>query len=211
MTAAGRDGSGEGDRILLIRFQNFQSLGVMANMSRITVIVGTLLGWLGVESKVPALAENEQNVISQMRENVFNLDPATIGISRSNYSGQVWGMLFETGTERGAYSLVVLADGTTSLYFSTGGGIIGAGEHSSVRIVSKNLLLKANDAIDHSTLATTHPLSYDGISIFYFLTFEGTCSYSASESKLGNGQDSLSTLFHSSHEVISELRTINSN
>ena len=177
-------------------------------MSRVVVIIGVLFGWLGVVSKMTASAQNEQSLMSEMRESVFKLDPATIGISPSNYSGHVWGMIFETGIEREAYSLVVLADGTTSLYFSTGGGIIGAGEHSNVRTASKNLLLKANDAIGRSTFTQAHPLPYDGTSVFYFLTFDGTRFYSAPESRLGNGQDKLSPLFHASHEVISELRAI---
>ena len=38
----------------------------------------------------------------------------------------VWGVLMELGLEQGVATMVAFADGTVSLYFSGGGGIIGA-------------------------------------------------------------------------------------
>lgn len=87
----------------------------------------------------------KSNVMPEMRERVFAVKPDEIGLSKSNYSAEVWGILMETGFKGGgAYSLVVLADGTTSLYFSTGAGVIGAGQHEQVRKASMHFLAGAN-------------------------------------------------------------------
>src|SRR5688572_16670054 len=42
-------------------------------------------------------------------------------------------VVFDWGMGNGSATLVAFDDGTTSLYFSGGGGIIGAGAHDAVR------------------------------------------------------------------------------
>jgi hypothetical protein len=50
------------------------------------------------------------------------------------------GGLMEMGIGANVATLVVVADGTTSFYFSTGGGIIGVGFHEPVKGPSKPFL-----------------------------------------------------------------------
>src|SRR5262245_22254743 len=56
----------------------------------------------------------------------------------------VWGVLMETGYAQGPVTLVVIGDGTTSLYYPTGGGVIGAGPHPAVAAASTALLVTAD-------------------------------------------------------------------
>ena len=53
-------------------------------------------------------------------------------MARGPDSASTWGAVMETGYPNGVASLVCLRDGTTSLYTSTGGGIIGGGAHDPV-------------------------------------------------------------------------------
>jgi hypothetical protein len=48
-------------------------------------------------------------------------------------------LLMETGYDKAIVSLVAIADETVSLYVSNGGGIIGAGQHESVREAARRL------------------------------------------------------------------------
>jgi len=73
------------------------------------------------------------DVLGEMREQVFSTRPQTIDVAPASDQTRIWVVVMETGYPEAVASLVVVADGTTSLYFSNGGGIIGAGEHSSVR------------------------------------------------------------------------------
>ena len=50
------------------------------------------------------------------------------------------GGLMETGYPRAVATLVVVADGSTSLYLSNGGGTIGAGQHARVRSASAEFM-----------------------------------------------------------------------
>jgi hypothetical protein len=52
----------------------------------------------------------------------------------------VSGLVVDVPAEGGFATVVALTDGTTSMYTSTGGGIIGAGEHGQVAAATRALL-----------------------------------------------------------------------
>ena len=137
---------------------------------------------------------------------VLGLTPSEIGLSAENTPGEVWGIVMETGIERGFYTLVVLGDGTTSLYFSNGGGIIGAGEREPVREASRELLATSNRFVGNAALASDTTPPNKGATKFFLLTFDGLRSYVAPEVELGEQRDPLAPLFHSAHAVIAQLR-----
>jgi hypothetical protein len=171
-------------------------------------LLATLLAFLGLSG--PASASEppkESDAITQdLRLMALTLKPEAIGISQKSYPHEVWGILMETGVERGSYTLVVLADGTTSLYFSTGGGIVGAGVHAPVRKASSQFIALANDSIAAASPTDSYPIPSTGQTLFYFLTFHGVKTYSAKEVDLGEMRDKLSNLFHAGHGVITAVR-----
>ena len=174
----------------------------MKNILKITVLITyALLASTGS-------ADEANTAFEDLRKMVFELKPGDIGISRENFKHPVWGMVMETGYEDGSFSLVTLADGTTRLYLSTGGGTIGAGEHKGVRNAVGHYLTGAQYFFDQTRPAKTHPVPGPGKVIFYFLGFEGISTYEAPEQKLGIGEDKLSNLFYAAHEVISEIRKV---
>ena len=113
----------------------------------------------------------------------------------------------ETGFEGGtSYSLVVLADGSISLYFSTGGGVIGAGGHPSVHRAGDAMLTVAArlQVLASPTASTALPKT--GQVNFYLLTSKGTLLYAAPEQELGDGNDKFSELFYAGQNVITGVR-----
>ena len=116
----------------------------------------------------------------------------------------------ETGMDSGFYTLVALADGTTSLYFSSGGGIIGAGQHPGVREASTAFIGAANRDVAQAQPSTGHAPPTQGETVFYFLTFNGLQAYRAHEQDLGNGNDKLSGLFHAAQAIITAIRNVQS-
>lgn len=75
----------------------------------------------------------EASASGELRAMALSVKPGDIGLTRKSFGQEAWGIVMETEMDGGYYTLVVLGDGTTSLYFSKGGGIIGAGEHETVR------------------------------------------------------------------------------
>ena len=144
--------------------------------------------------------------MSGLREQALTVAAADLGIGPATDRPHVWGVLMETGYPQAVATLVVFADGTTSLYFSNGGGIIGAGAHASVRAAGTQLLAVAERSLAILTPAGATPLPGIGQVRFYVRTFEGTRSAEAAEQALGGGKHALSQLFLAGHAVIAAVR-----
>jgi hypothetical protein len=71
--------------------------------------------------------DGPHEVFLRLRGQLLEVDPAELELSPSPRLPRVWAVLMEMGLDTGTASLVAVADGTTSLYLSTGGGVIGGG------------------------------------------------------------------------------------
>jgi hypothetical protein len=145
-------------------------------------------------------------VVRDLREQAFTIAPTEIGITPEAGHQRVWAIVMETGYPNAVASLVALADGTTSLYFSNGGGIIGAGQHDAVRRAVARFIELVDQNADALPIAETHPLPDVGRVRFYARTFEGLRAFEASTIELGEGRHPLAALFHAAHEVITAIR-----
>jgi hypothetical protein len=147
-----------------------------------------------------------QNVYPGMRSNVLSLKPDEIGVVPTSEMPVVWGVLMETGYPSATVTLVSLADRTTSLYFSNGGGIIGAGQHAQVAQATIEFLVLAQKFYSQMQPTTTFPLPALAKVRFYLLTFAGVVTAEVDEEILGRELHRLSPLFHKAHEVIGNVR-----
>jgi hypothetical protein len=149
---------------------------------------------------------DRSEVIRELREKVFAVSPEDLAVAPGRGHQYVWAVLMETGYPEAVVSLVVIADGTTSLYFSNGGGVIGAGEHADVRAASARLIALVDTRTAEFELAQEHPLPKAGRVKFYVLTFDGLRTFEAPEKDLGEHRHHLSDVFHAAHAVISAIR-----
>jgi hypothetical protein len=147
-------------------------------------------------------------VYADLRTQILTLTPDEVGISPSAEYPTVWGVLMEMGYPRGSATLVVAADKTVSLYFSSGGGVLGAGPLERVWSAAKGVLALAQQDHEALTPTTEFPLPDAGRIKFYMRTFSETLATDADEIDLGEGRHRLSELFHAGHRVITELRLI---
>ena len=147
-------------------------------------------------------------VIRNLRNMVLALSPDQIGVAQSSEYPHVWGLLMETGYPQALVTLVSLADGTASLYFGHGGGVIGGGEHASVRQAVQAFIASAEGHQAELLPTSEFPLPNVGRVKFYLLTFSGVLTADADENDLGNGRHDLSDLFYAGHNVIAQLRQI---
>jgi hypothetical protein len=123
----------------------------------------------------------------------------------TGFSGVV-GALMETGYQEAVATLVVLADGTTSLYFSNGGGVIGAGQHKPVAAASSAFLQAAQQNLSLMQSTVVFPLPRLKHARFYVLDTSGSWTSEAVEQDLGYNREKLSPLFHLAHAVIAAVR-----
>ncbi len=111
-------------------------------------------------------------------------------------------VIMETGYPQAIVTLVAMADGTTSLYFSNGGGIIGAGEHESVRSAASALLRLAAQYAGEMVETEQFPLPSVGRVRFYVVTSDRVLMADSAEEDLGYDRATLSPLFHEGHKVM---------
>ena len=112
----------------------------------------------------------------------------------------------ETGYTEAVATLVAVMDGSASLYFSNGGGIIVAGENPEPNAAARKLVAKAAEFQRGCTLTKEFPLSPRAHTRFYIMTPQGVLTSEAKEDDLGNGRHRMSPLFHTAHELITQIR-----
>lgn len=143
-----------------------------------------------------------------LRSTVLTTDPAEMSIRPSERFPSVIGLLTEFGAHGGSASLVSLADGTTSLYTSGGGGIIGAGFHERVAQPTLRLLDLVQASLDLFGPTADTPLPGDGRVAFVVRTYERLHRAEADSGELARGGHALSPIFFAANDVLTQLRLL---
>ncbi|HEX9483399.1 MAG TPA: hypothetical protein VF929_02420 [Gemmatimonadaceae bacterium] len=139
-------------------------------------------------------------VIRDLREQAFTVAVAE-GQPRS-----VVVLLMETAYPKAVATLACFADGTTSLYFSTGGGMLGAGQHESVRAAASAFLATATRDAALLVEANEHPLPEAGHVRFHARIGATLLGGDALEQDLIAHSHPLSPLFYAGQAVITAIR-----
>lgn len=144
--------------------------------------------------------------VAGLREQALTVPSRQLHLDPAPGRMQVWGVIMEIGFPEATVTLVALADGTTSLYFSNGGGIIGVGQHQVVRSASDRLIATTDAHVAEFRPTSTHPLPATGRVRFYVRTFSGLKTAEADEQELANEGHPLSPIFLAAHGVITAIR-----
>jgi hypothetical protein len=68
-----------------------------------------------------------------LRSQALSVERASLRITEPSPATSVWGLLMEMGVPNGSATLLALADGTASLDYSSGGGVLGGHSHETSR------------------------------------------------------------------------------
>jgi hypothetical protein len=138
-----------------------------------------------------------------LRQQILELKSEQLGASTTE---AVLAVMMETGYPEAVATLVAVMDGSASLYFSNGGGIIGAGQSSAPNAAARMVVAKAADFRAACTLTNEFPLPQKAYTRFYIITPNGILTTEAKEDDLGNGRHWMSPLFRAAHELITLMR-----
>jgi len=166
-----------------------------------------------VESERTAQPPSDQTQLNRdvavaLRSCVLALTPADIEIHRERIANSVWGVLIETAHPDAVATLVVLADGSVSLYVSDGNGCVGCGADQEVRFAGADLLEIANQVV--AVAAPTEDRGYppSGTVRFYFLSFEGLRSSQLRLEELSLIDAQFSLLYFAGQRVINAIERV---
>lgn len=122
--------------------------------------------------------------------------------------GSPSGIIMETGVPEGVLSLVVMSDGTASLFFSGGGAILGAGAYAGPARAARELALEAAHFAQQMQPALDVALPKLGM-VNLFVLIDGIIrGASGKEKDFGENRSPLSPLFHAAHHVVAEMRRL---
>ncbi|MBC3846424.1 hypothetical protein H8K90_08535 [Winogradskyella echinorum] len=148
----------------------------------------------------------EQNPFTDMRNMAFTVTLEQLGLEGIG-ENVVYGIVSEMDMNGATATVVTFLSGDTSLYLSSGGGFIGAGQHESVQKVVKKYVENGQKYIGKATKIEKAELPKNGMTNFNFLTEKGIYSISESLSELESGKSEYSNLFIELNEVIAQIRT----
>lgn len=136
----------------------------------------------------------------------LGLDPASIQTT----PGEPWTgaavAAMELSVDGGTATIVAIADGTVSMYLSTGGGAIGAGEHAAVRAEGQRFRTVVADARGQLVRTTGFPLPRTGEVRFHARIGEDRFTGVAPEAALRGGRHVLAPLYAAGQDLLTEIR-----
>ena len=145
-------------------------------------------------------------VSAGLRKSALTVFPSQIASNPAYRDAAALGVLMETGYEKAVATLVSFITGDASIYFSSGGGIIGGQGQTEVRIAARRFTQFAGVHVSEMSKCTDYPLPGIGQTTFYVITATGIYTLSAAEQVLGGGGHDFSPLFHAGHYLITRLR-----
>jgi hypothetical protein len=147
-------------------------------------------------------------VYLNLRQMILSLSPGKAGLLPTPSTPHVWGMLMEMGYPEGTATLVMLTDGTTSLYYSHGGGMLGCGTAPAVTEATLTCLETAEGYLPQMRPARDFSLPAPWRICFYVLTFQGVFSAEGPEVELNGGEHPFCGLYIAAQAVLTQVRLL---
>jgi hypothetical protein len=150
-------------------------------------------------------------IFQTLRKKILTLNPREVNITPTTEHPIIWAALMESAWPEVIVTLAALVDGTTSLYFSNGGGIIGSGNHPAVGKAAKRMIAAAELCLEYTEAVSECHIPQPECVCFHLLTFTGAYSAEIPESELQSEKHALSSIYAAGQELITQIRLVNEN
>lgn len=140
-------------------------------------------------------------IYTALRAQALALPPAKEG-------SEVYCVVLDRAFPNGVATLLAHAEGTVSMYFSGGGGMIGLGGHEKPRSAARVLLSEAEQSLSYLKPVSETPLPRPGSNYFYVLTRSGILSGEITDDDLKARVHPLLRMFIRADNVITEMRRV---
>jgi hypothetical protein len=178
------------------------------------VLLTLLLAIFGVLSargrkQVTAAAPSKREVYVGLRNQIFQLTRDKCGLPPNAQPSEPCAAIMDWGVKTGTATVVAVADGTTSIYLSSGGGSIGGGQsHAAIREAGQHFLALSKEFLPQMQVTTEYPLPATGQVIFYVRTVGGVVTARVSEGELSSHRHPLSRLGDAAQQIITEYHLL---
>ena len=141
---------------------------------------------------------------------VTKVDPATLQLPGDEPWIYAIFAAMELSIDAATATVLTVADGTVSLYLSTGGGVIGAGDHAAVREAAQRFRHLVAESRDLFRQTAEFPLPKSGEVRFHARIGGAWLTAAASEAALRARRDPLAELYAAGQDVLTEIRLASS-
>jgi len=154
------------------------------------------------------MSDKPEDGTPALRAMLLRAKPADYGLAPTPELPRVWGAMMEMRIGSADVSLVAVAEGSTSLYFSSGGGILGGGEHESVRAANRKLLGVIEKLFPAFVARDVPVAALDGAVSFAIFTYEGLRVARDTEERVRQKKSPLWPAYYVGQEIITALRLV---
>lgn len=162
-------------------------------------------GW-GTDPSQNDKTETTENSFEGLRNMAFSATPEQLGLSLPTDKTVVYGLIMDWEMGGATASTVAYQTGDASLYLSSGGGVIGGGQHQNVNSAAKQFVTLAQTFLDKTTKTETTPLPSTDEVKFYLLTNKGVYEGQEQMKNFENNSSTWLKLFEEGNIVLTELR-----
>ncbi len=142
-----------------------------------------------------------------LRNQALATTPSDIGLSLEN-NEQVYTAVVDIPiSKEKIVSLVCFFDGTVSLYYSTGGGLLGIGQkHESVRQAGGSFLYSAGQALKYLKKTSQYDLPDGDLAFVFLLTGDGVYKAEFNMSKIDKYEKPIQFLNFLIQNILCKIR-----
>ena len=155
----------------------------------------------------PKVYHTKTNTFNDLRRMAFSATPEQLQLSLPADKTVVYGVIMDWGIDTATATVVSYQTGDASMYLSSGGGVIGGGQHQNVSSAAKQFVALAQTFLGNATKTETQSLPGQDEVKFYLLTNKGTFVGQEVMRNFENNTSRWLPLFEEGNKVLSELRT----
>lgn len=154
----------------------------------------------------PKVHQTKENAFKGLRNMAFTATPEQLGLSLPTDKTVAYGVIMDWEMGGVTATTVSYQTGDASLYLSSGGGVIGGGQHQNVKNAAQKFVSLAQTFLDKTIKTEIMPLPSTDEVKFYLLTNKGVFVGQETMNNFENNSSSWLKLFEEGNNVLTELR-----
>jgi hypothetical protein len=173
--------------------------------------IGTEKVSTGNERTNERTPQTKENAYKGLRNTAFSANPDQLDLELPEDQTSVFGVIMDWEMDGATATTVAYLTGDASLYLTTGGGVIGGGQHEKVKVAAKRFVTIAQTYLEKSTKTEKQSLPEKHQINFYLLTTKGLFVGQEQIENFENNSSSWLELFEEGNKVLNELRLTSEN
>ena len=150
-------------------------------------------------------SEQQENPFNSLRQMALSVTPEQLRLESSDET-KVFAIVMDWDLGTGIATIAAYKTGDASMYLSSGGGVIGGGQHENVRQSVFTYVQLGQEFLSKSKKTESTPLPDKDSVRFYLLTNKGTYYAQEEMKNIENESSDWLRLFEEANKVLAELR-----